>query len=408
MLASEKLDFKGEYSAVTGEVYDNKIIAKIHFCEVRVYKSGLVIFSGSIHKMYNSIKKINAPNYKPLSKEQKDKGHRDLYKGFNGNQFGINEINFVIKYLEKLLFCKASDMIIRSIELGLNLEIDFNPQLFILGLLYYKNIPFEFKYKRGFAQVEFEDFRIKIYNKSKQYDLKKHTIRIEVNFSRMAKLNQKGLNNLEIKPEELFKGLKVVLEKFDAINYYDDTIKLKDLSKPQKRNLTKYRDVRYWLEDIKPNKRDEPKKKLKSLIEKHSSNLKEIIKNEFLKTRVINTQQNRTKEEVINTYSSIEENITRNEHSYCIVTGVKLIGKDEKAKYSRTTTLKYLRSNDKKRYFEVCSYLLNKSNEHHTKYESAIISHLAKQVRNRFNSKKEIREIGYKSKKYENQLSLNI
>jgi hypothetical protein len=52
--------------------------------------------------------------------------------------------------------------------------------------------------------------------------------------------------------------------------------------------------------------------------------------------------------------------------------------------------------------------LLNNSDPHHTKFEKDIISHIAKQVRNRVNSKKEVRGIGYKSKKYENQLSLNF
>ena len=73
----------------------------------------------------------------------------------------------------------------------------------------------------------------------------------------------------------------------------------------------------------------------------------------------------------------------------------------------RTSTFKYLLQNDKTS-SELCSCLLGKSNPHHTKFEKNIISHIAKQVRNRVNSKKEVREIGYKSKKYENQLSLNF
>jgi len=404
ILASTQLDFKGSFSASTGVVYDDKIIAELHFCKVIVYKSGTILFSGSIHKMYNSIKGIKAPNHNK-SKDKK-------YKGFNGNQFGTQEMSFMINYLEKLLYQKASYMLMRCIELGLNMPIDFDPRFFIIGLLFLRSTPFEFKYNRNFAQIMFEDFRVKIYNKSKQYGMDKDTIRIEVNFSRMDILNIIGIKTLDMTPEQLFKGLNLVLGKFDGITYFDKTIRTKELSKPQKKNLPNYKSVMYWLDDLEPNKRHEPKQKLNKIIANHSSNLKEIIRNQFLKTRVINTQHFQDITKVINTHSSIGVNITNNtpikQKCFCAITGISLDLEKDLPKYIRTTTLNHLKKTDYKTYDLLridllCNYVTR------PKFESDEINHLAKQIRNRYYNKFKIKDSGYKLQKpLENQMRLAI
>lgn len=398
---SDKLEFIGSHNTATGEIYDDKIIAEIHYCKLIIYKSGSVYFSGSIHKMYNSINNIKAPNFKNESK--------GTYKGFNGNQFGTKEIKFIVDYLEKLLYTKAISMKIKCIELGLNLVIDFCPQKFILGLLYFKGIPFDFKFKRKYAQVNLMDFRIKIYNKSSQYGMSEHVIRIEVNFSRMKVLNEIGMVCMcDLKEEQIFKGLEVVLKKLKNTIYFDDTIRRAELTKQQIRNLIKYKCNRYWLDDLKPNKRHKPKLKLDYLIANHSSNLKKKIIDVFLKTRVINTQDLKPKTRVINTRSIIGVNITQSTDKRCPITGISLEHEKPDAKYIRTSTLKYLLENEKRTYLDLCSLLLNTLHLDHPKYESNIIKHLAKQVRNRFYNPNQIRKVGYKQRQYKYQLSLTF
>ena len=75
LLNNKKLDFKTVVSESTGEI-STKRIATFHYCKITVYDTGIVIFQGSIHKLFNSVKGIIAPNY-----------NQENYKGFNGNDF---------------------------------------------------------------------------------------------------------------------------------------------------------------------------------------------------------------------------------------------------------------------------------------------------------------------------------
>ncbi len=170
-------------------------------------------------------------------------------------------------------------------------------------------------------QAVFNDFRLKIYNKSWQYGMNTNTIRIEVDFSRMKSLNDLGIKTLVDLPENLHKGLELVLNKFDGITYYDETIIKTKLTKPQKKNLPNYRNNNYWLVDLKPNKRFGPKRKLSEIISNNSQNLKEKIRLQFLKSRVINTQLFKNRNRVINTHSSIEVFVIQKRNKVCLVTG---------------------------------------------------------------------------------------
>ena len=80
---------------------------------------------------------------------------------------------------------------------------------------------------------------------------------------------------------------------------------------------------------------------------------------------------------------------------------------DANAKYIRTATLIHLHKNDKKEFIALCSLLLNNSIKR-PKYERSIITHLAKQIRNRYYNPNQIKQTGYNQKQYPNQFSLLI
>jgi len=271
------LDFKKEVSTSTGEI-GNVNIATYHYCKIKVYDNGKVYFSGSIHKLYNSLKGIKSPNYSQSKK---------TYKGFNGNQFTIDDLFFVIKHLMELFDSSASEMHIINMEYGLNLKTPFDPQLFIKGLLYYNNKPFEYRYQGYYCQIEFDRYILKIYNKSNQYSLENHTLRIEVKTKKSCELKKMGIFTFEdINETTLQEAYISLLKHFDKILYYDYTIRKKELKSLNKQKLSSYSNPNFFLE-MEPKKRDKPKKKLKEIITKHSENLKEKIRQEFIKNRVI-------------------------------------------------------------------------------------------------------------------------
>ena len=90
------LTFKSQISKSTGEVNESIFIAEYRFCKIKILKANtenpIVLFAGSIHKLWNDLNGIIAPNYNA----------NKPYFGFNGNQFTLKDIVAVRVHLEKL------------------------------------------------------------------------------------------------------------------------------------------------------------------------------------------------------------------------------------------------------------------------------------------------------------------
>ena len=186
LLRNPRLDFKANFSLSTSEIEDSIQIADIHFIKiiVKTTKVGKIVqLQGSLHKMFNSIKKVKAPQNKS-------------FNGFNGNLFDIDEINFTIRFIEELLDTKSYYMKVENIELGFNCKVEFNPKLFIKGLLYHKGKSFEFQRDHHYAQVVHQRFLIKIYNKGKQYGLPQETLRLEIKFIKSIEIQKMQIKKL--------------------------------------------------------------------------------------------------------------------------------------------------------------------------------------------------------------------
>jgi len=145
------LDFALKVSEDGGEI-SNKKKCTYHFCTIKIYDSGTVIFSGSIHKMYNSLTGILAPNHKTVKE----------YKGYNGNQFYWSEILFVKQHLIDLFNADPSQMIFQNIEFGVNLTTPFDPQLFLLGLLIFEGKSFDYRYNDYYSQSPHGQYIVKM------------------------------------------------------------------------------------------------------------------------------------------------------------------------------------------------------------------------------------------------------
>ena len=380
ILQSKKLNFKGNYSQSTGEIFETKLIAKIHYCKVEVFKSGSVYFTGSVHKLFNSLNGILAPNYTKSKK----------YTGYNGNQFTIENIETVKVYLTRLLYCSANQMVFKNIEIGLNLTVLFNPQKFLTGLLYHRGKQFEHSLNKSLWVAFKNDYRMKLYNKSKQYGMSNYTLRYELHFDRMARIINLGIATLEdVTKITLNKVHRLVLiNEFSEIVYYDNTISKEKLTRRQLSDLTKYRDVRYWIEDLKSNKRDAPRKKLTEIIVNHSSNLKSqiiinITKTGVINTRYFNSNNSKIKKQtrVINTHSNINVFVTPITKRFCPITKVDISMQKANSNLLSNTGLRHLEKTN----IEKFNFLVQKLiTGNHNEFEENIYSKISKQIRNRY------------------------
>jgi hypothetical protein len=64
----------------------------------------------------------------------------------------------------------------------------------------------------------------------------------------------------------------------------------------------------------------------------------------------------------------------------------------------RSSTLNHLKQHEKETYLMLCSTLLNKTKNKLPTYEDSTLKHLAKQIRNRYYNKRNIKQTGYKKK----------
>lgn len=274
LLRLDGLDFIEKHSKTTGEIFSDVSNADYNHCEIKIiYPKGgepFVQFSGSIHKMWNEVRGIKAPNYKPNKK----------YNGYNGNYFTYTEFCNARIHLAELFQCDPKQMVFHSIELGMNIQVPFLVQDYLKGLLYHKNIEFEHKHNKGYFIAKHSNYAMKLYNKSAQYNMQGNVIRIETKIIKMRELKRKALNIqtlADINEYTLNKAVNMLIKRFDEIMHFDYTIDKKTLLEVDKRKLTNYSNIVYWM-DTPAHRRDRLKKYLKNIINNHSENLSEQIK----------------------------------------------------------------------------------------------------------------------------------
>jgi acyl-CoA-binding protein len=262
------LDFPPNVDNKTGVIFDNKRVAQHHFCKVIIYDTGTVYFKGSLHKMYNSLKGVYAPNY--------DK--KRPYKGFNGNNFTYENLCFVIRYLESLFGVNSSCFVLQKIEIGLNLQISVCPKKITSNLLESGGKKFELKYEDNFAKIIRQEYELKIYNKGNHYGMKGNILRVEIKSKRMREFQEAGFKTLkDLTIESLNKALLRLLKRWNDVLLYDCTINKNKLNKGQNIELeNKFQHPKYWV-SIKANNKDKPKKKYLKIVEDFSANIHKEI-----------------------------------------------------------------------------------------------------------------------------------
>ena len=337
------LDFKSTLSKSTGEI-SNTYTAEYHFCKIIIKTNSKninnphIIFSGSIHKMWNSLHNLKAPNYNPNA----------IDKGFNGNMFTLKDVIEIRTHLEKLFDCKASQMIFENIELGINTTLNFEPNLFLNGLLFHQNKSFEFQYNQNYSQVTHNRYLLKIYNKSIQYKMIENVLRFEIKTTKMLELQKLDIKTFAcINENTLSKAKDLLIQRLDEIVYFDYTIKKSELSKSKLNKLTIYSNPRYWLKELKPNHRNRPKADLKNIIINHSDNLQLQIKNNIIEKCVtVNRLFNSLENSNCVTNNHIYERLNITQPKKCLITGIDISNQKNCSLTISENSLKQLYKND--------------------------------------------------------------
>jgi hypothetical protein len=280
-LPTDKTDFMISINNETGET-DNKKEGKYFGMQIIKYPSGRVMVKGSIHKFFNRI-------------------------DFNGNDFDIQNFSSALQDLETELGLKSEYCRLENIELGVNIQLPFDPNRFLQNLLFHRSVEFNKTISGSFYyQSAKTEYIIKIYNKTAQYEkrLKKivqnanlttkqeqeetrflktsiekqlnpNILRFEIKFLKMNIVNNLGVIYLpDIFKPGIIQPLKnLLLKEFHEVYFYDYTIDETKMKLPEINKLKDYRNPNYWLNLSKKDKYYH-KKRFEEMTMKYSQNLK--------------------------------------------------------------------------------------------------------------------------------------
>lgn len=179
LLQSKHLSFVGEFNLNTGEIKDNRTIAKYNDLQFNIYKNNRVYIKGSLHKYSNKGK-------------------------HNFNDFTFNSVGFVLKDLFDKFGISANQIVLQNIEIGVNITPPCSINVILQNCFNHKKTDFKWFSVPNEGMIiksEHSHYIIKIYDKGKHYRSKGYKIdaeilRYEIKFIKMEQLNRIGTKTL--------------------------------------------------------------------------------------------------------------------------------------------------------------------------------------------------------------------
>ncbi len=283
VLPTSSIDFKSGFNHNTGEL-DETVKGNYFDFNIERYGSGRTIITGSIHKYFNR-------------------------NDFNGNDLTALNFQRSVMDLKSEIHLIPDLCKLENVEIGVNIQTDFDPNLLLENLLFHRTREFNKPIAGAFyMQSKKDNYIIKIYNKTDQYkrvlsgltaelkgskitsteraqkqslaqiikdELKPNTLRFEVKFLKMEVLNSMGIDTLAdlCKPELYRHFKKLLLMEFDEVYFYDHTTEILKMKIPEQIIFKDYRNPNYWKNLDRKNKYYH-KNRFADLTLKYSENVK--------------------------------------------------------------------------------------------------------------------------------------
>ncbi len=199
----------------------------------------------------------------------------------NYSNLTYSDLCYAIDSLAKTVNKRPNELILRSFEFGLNIHM-FNNQKAIeltdLAFNYKKNFfePIASKNKDPISigkKCRLQEYDIKIYSKTVEYELPFEILRVEVKVKKMCLVRKHNIKTLEdLKDiEKLYELLKILIEKVENTFFYDTSLSIIMLSTIDKQRCMQWQSELYRKKLIKegPKKYEYQKNKITALIKKY-------------------------------------------------------------------------------------------------------------------------------------------
>ncbi len=298
--------------------------------EFKIFDTGLITISGSLHKYWNK----GAQNY---------------------NDFNFEAFLWVLNDIKHKFSITPEQCILKCLEIGINIVPPIPTNQFLNYCFLHKTKPFEkpFNSLEGkYSQVRHSQYIIKIYNKalhykSKGFDIKGEIMRFEIKYTKMQKLNERGIYNLQDLANYGLHNFKdELLNEFNNILFYDNTIQT------QSRSISNYKDANYW-NDLLSSKRNDlfnyHRKHLKKLTAQSSQKI-QFQTSEIMSNKIDFLNSNTTQIDTLTILSKrvVLHNQITTKNILCQVTKINISMQKNDSILLSHTGLKYYYKTDRK------------------------------------------------------------
>lgn len=351
------LDFYDTINLTTGQMKTtnrngNKVTpsknASYKGLEFKIYDTGTITLSGSLHKYWND----GAHNY---------------------NDFDNEGVLFVLNDLNTKFDIDPNKCILKCLEIGINITPPVPTNEILDNCLLHKTKPFEYQINSDegkYKQVQHSQYIIKIYNKalhykSKGFKVRTEIMRFEIKYTKMQKLNEKGIFCLQDLINYGLQNFKdEVLNEWQNVLYYDNTIQIDPLTTKLKKTVLEYSNPNYWtglLANSQNKNFTYHKNQLKKIIEKNSNKVQDLTaqimseKIDFLNSKTIQIDPLTilSKRIVLNYENEVKKHL-------CKVTGFNISMQKENSILLSHTGLKYYYKTDKRIFEQIKRRYLSK------------------------------------------------
>ncbi len=230
IINNEVVDLKSYFDYSTGEINCYPKKGKDLNLEINICKKSTTI-KGSLHKYHNEKFKKGSQNFDDFYFFQIEKQIRGLIKKYK----------------------IENSTSITNLEFGFNLAVERDPQIILDSNILMNNFKapnknLKFSGKGDLKEFQMTDYSIKIYNKSKQYNLDTNILRVELKIIQKRFLTKLGIFKLEdlLNKEtflRLFEALRDKIEGLIIVYEFQDKIMLET----DKDKLNKYSNPNYWI-----------------------------------------------------------------------------------------------------------------------------------------------------------------
>jgi len=221
------LEFHGTYNRNTGEVSEHSEAWYKNF-KIKIFKSGRIWISGSLHVYYNNGK-------------------------HNYNDFGYSEFQEALKTLKNELNIEPINLRILNLEWGFNIQPPTTTNYILDRLVQHlsvnRTVGLDCKIEGKYVQFKHSYYILKLYNKGMHYNLNKELFRLEIKQLNWSRYRAKGISTLQD-----FIECDKSLFMNELISQWENVI-LYDIDNSLTSKHIEYQTVTYWDNKRKRNSR---------------------------------------------------------------------------------------------------------------------------------------------------------